>query len=429
MININKVTLFCIPAFLTIFTTYISRAPQNIATSILAVFSFMMFIQNKEAYFEFYNKNKLFFFSLILFFLIYSAVNFIHFGFDMELVYALKRNRWALYALFVIPSVVFALHYKKTQHDKDSFFFKFAFYSFAILFSIIFVSEILKVFFDISSVQELLTSDVYKIRASWTFNPIPFSKLSFFGVLLMTFFAAKITGTYNKTLAYLQIIMMLVLTALSQTRASWLGAMIALAFMVCILGAHRKFKLAVVGFLSLFVLIIGFTSLPFMSSRFLSSFSSNSFSNSYRIEHWVANSKLIADNFWLGVGNNRNRLEAVISPYLREETLLKYTNDKFKIFNGPHNEYLDVAAGGGAISLIFLLLCFFMPVLKLFNSLRSSYNLLAALSLGYLVFIYFTLIFDKISYTNWVTVVCCWVIAYLIDDSVEKEKINTAPKL
>lgn len=425
MININKVTLFCITAFLTILTTYISRAPQNIATSILAVFSFIMFMQNKEAYFEFYNKNKLFFFSLILFFLTYSAVSFIHFGFDMELIYALKRNRWALYALFIIPSAVFALDYKKTQHDRASSFFVFTFYSFSLLFSIIFVSEILKVFFDISSVQELLTSDVYKIRASWTFNPIPFSKLSFFGVLMMTFFAAKLSGKYSKILACVQIIIMLLLMALSQTRASWLGAMIALAFMVYILGVHRKFKLVLAGFLSLFVLVISFTSFPFMSSRFLSSFSSNSFSNSYRIEHWVANSKLIADNFWLGVGNNRNRLETVISPYLREETLLKYTSDKLMIFNGPHNEYLDVGAGGGAISLMFLMLCFFVPVLKLFNSLKSRYNLLATLSLGYLVFIYFTLVFDKISYTNWATVVCCWVIAYIIDDdNLEKNKIG-----
>ena len=429
MTNINKVTLFYIVVFLSVLTTFISRAPQNIATSILAAFSFVLFVQNKKAFVEFYLKNKLFFLSLLLFFLTYSIINFIHFGFSAELVYALKRNRWALYSLFIIPAIANFISETKISKEKTAVIQKLTFYSFAALFLIIFTSECLKFFYNIITVQDLLTSDVYKIRASWTYNPIPFSKLSFFGVLLMVFFATKLQKKYEIAIATVLAVMMLVLTVLSKTRASWLGALIALSLIVFVLILKKKVSYAIYGILVLVTLTASFISSPYMGNRLLSSFSLNSFSNSYRVEHWSANSKLILDNLLLGVGNNQNRKESVISPYLEEKALKKFTNNKLLIYNGSHNEYLDVAAGGGVVSLFFMLVCFLMPVIKLWQTLREKFNFLALLSLGYLAFIYFTLIFDKINYTNWVTVISCWMVAYLSvtssDLEIESEAGNT----
>jgi len=403
-------------SILTIFTAYINKGPQNIALAITTIFAIATFFNNKAQILNILKKNIFFFVSLFAFFIVYNLSSFIHFGLDKELAYSFKRTRWAILTILFIPAFIVSLkEVMKVQNSlKLQKLLKLFFYLFTVLFSLIFIDSLLKLFFQTAFISELISSNSFKDRASWTFNPIPFSKLSFFGVLIMSFFYLKLRGVWERYIALSQALIMLITTVLTQTRAAWLGVFVAFLCFSIIQVLKKQTKLIPI-LLGTFITVLALLIIsPTLNKRLTSTFTTKSFSNIYRIEHWKANAKLIYSNPLFGVGNNQNRKPSIMSPFLNEKPLNRYTKNEKRIFNHPHNEYLDIAAGSGILSLLLFLVCLFYPVYKLLKlSFLNKDELLPLLAFSYLGFYYFSIFFDKITYTNWVVLIACWTCALI----------------
>jgi O-antigen ligase len=174
-------------------------------------------------------------------------------------------------------------------------------------------------------------------------------------------------------------------------------------------------------FLAVFIITVAsLLSFKPLRERLSSSLDFNSFSIRYRLEHWKANTRLILEHPALGVGTSENRKKEVIGPFLDTRSLLKFTKDENKIYNGPHNEYLDVGASVGIIGLLLFLGCLFYPLLNYLVYFRLfDFSLVGILSLCFLIFMYATLIFDKINYTHWPLLIFSWALSFVV---LERER-------
>ena len=413
--------LFHLLFLINIFFIFFGKALYNISFVPLFILSLCYAFTFKKQVLEFFLKNKPFFLCVASFFIIYNLVNLFHLGLSNEFLYSIKRTRWCIYALVLLPCIKISFDPIKDYSFQRKIISLF-FYLSSLLFLIIFTDSILKVFYE----NPILSPERFMNVASWFYNPIAFSKITVFAAFLMLLFSRFMVHSYKKALAGFQVFMLIALTLLTQTRATWLGLILITFLFILVQLLYKRRKLAFMT-LTLYVFIFGGLTLSQSFREGLrSSFSTDSyFSNVYRLEHWKANLKLIADNPLLGVGNFQNTKESIISPYLNEAKLRYYTNDKKLIYKHAHNELLDLASAGGLVSLLPFILCLVLPLLKLSKialSFNSNIHWVHSMAFYYLVFLYFSsAFFDKISYTDWALVLVCWSIAFIAPKNLPED--------
>jgi len=252
-------------------------------------------------------------------------------------------------------------------------------------------------------------NNVFRGRAAWTYNPIPFSKLTFFACLAFGCLALNLKSKGEKRLSFVFSVLFLGITVATQTRASWLGVMLVAPLLFLLIKKSRVF-LAVLLVLAGLVLYSNPGGLVATRLQSIST-NSKSFSNTYRMEHWKANVRLLKDNYTLGVGYGANRKPKVIYRYLT-----RFTTDYSRMYGHPHNEYLDVLIGMGVFVFPLFLMILLFPLRQNYISIKKGrafehYNVLVFSSL-YLLFAFFTALFDKITLTSWFTILICWGLSF-----------------
>lgn len=424
-----------IMVFTLVFSMYINQAPFNLISIIFGIFSISLLLRNKNKSFKIYKSLKFFFISILTYFSLFVCINYYHFGSGKEFIYAIRRARWCLYALIFVPSIVLIFNDFFNRNifspEKKTKILKYFYISLFIVFTFIFIDSIGKLFFEKSYVASLLKSSntIYAgKRASWTFNPIPFSKLMFFSCALSTFFYLYFKKLNLNTLKHSAIYLLVInfiTFILTQTRASWLALLLIFP---CIFLFRKFAKVSINKTITLtiiFGIFILFNIKPnFLTQRFKSIYSSSSFSNTYRIEHWKANFELIKDNKLLGVGYASNRKPKTIAPYLK-----RFTNNKNKLYGHPHSEYIDIASGLGLPAFILFCLILFYPLAKNFYLLlringdtkKLFITRILVLCLCLQVFTIFTSFFDKINLITWTIIIINWAIVFFIDYFLKKE--------
>ncbi len=416
-----------------ILSMFVNQAPFNLVSIFFGVFSIFSIFKYKKQSLTILKPLKKFLFLIIIYFILFTLINFYHFGFNEDFVYAMRRLRWCLYAILFIPSIsILFSNFTKLQENKKLKIIKYFYLISSSLFILIFLDSLGKLFWDKSYLAIYLKSanTIYQgKRASWTYNPIPFSKLMFFACCLNTFFYLIFKKIKHNMYAYsaaLLLILNFTTFILTQTRASWLSLLLVLP---CLFLFRKFAKISInktVVLLLMFSLLIILNIKPnFISKRFSSIYSLNNFSNTYRIEHWKANIALSLDNKILGAGYAANRNPEVIDPYLK-----KFTGNTKKLYGHPHSEYLDILAGLGFPS--FIIFCFIMlyPFVKNFllllkingNHEKLFETRILVLCLCIQLFTLFTSFFDKINHTTWAIILINWSVLFYISNIIS---INT----
>lgn len=399
---------------LSVLTLYINQAPHNLAVTLLALFSVIYLASHFQEFILLIKKNLFFTAILIAYFLTYTFFNFYHFSRDLEgFLYAVKRSRWIFYSATLIPAAVLLFSDKITVSHKNIKMFKaIGFSFFTVILGLILWDSCSRLFQLGPSVSLFFKSSLnngFGTRASWTYNPIPFSKITFFGCLLFGCLALNLKSFFERSLSFIFSILFLGITIATQTRASWLGVILVVPLLFFLVKKSRGLVVA----LLIFSAMTFYFSPSGLVVRRLQTIGAgaSSFSNTYRMEHWKANALLLQDNFIIGVGYGANRKPEVISRYL-----VRFTKDTNLLYGHPHNEYLDVLVGVGGFSFLLFLMIILYPLKQNYTSIKKGlafehYNVLVFSSL-YLLFLFFTALFDKITLTSWFTVLLCWGISF-----------------
>ena len=400
--------------------------------TILVIACILNFTKNKNYYLHHYKKYRFFYTILTLLLLHFTLTNFIHFGISKNFLYSLKENRWILYTLLIIPSIHWLLDLPSLKNER---FFQ----SILMVFSILFISVSLFIFWD--SLLKLLTGEstlaihlsqtkfenpkLYGNRASWTYNPIFFSRLSYFFSLLflgLGFYYKNLTlrlTTLFLSLGFFSIVF------ISQTRASFLGVFISAMTVFVLIGIYKNKKK---GFaLCTIFLTINFLSLnlfPQIKQRTQTIYNGTSFSKDHRIELWKANLESIIDHPLLGIGNFENRKSKIMSDYLDTEKLSTKYQDK-RLYNHAHNTYLDIGSASGVPALILFIIVLLYPIYLILKRFKNQQdNLIDSLTLAFLLFITVVIFFDRVSYYNWLLVILAMGLAlrqkFIVDDELNE---------
>jgi hypothetical protein len=190
--------------FLYLITLFLNQAPHNIAVILFSIFGFYTILTNQNLSSTFVKENKAYISFLVSFLILFSAVNFYHFGLNKDFVYSLSRIRWTLYALILIPTTVIISKKIDFTHLKRVFYC-YLLPFFVLLSILIFIDSFTRTVFSEPSTSSWIKSninDVFGNRAAWTINPIPFSKLSFMATLIFGFFYLKSKQLLNKVLFF-----------------------------------------------------------------------------------------------------------------------------------------------------------------------------------------------------------------------------------
>lgn len=397
---------------------FVNHGPHNLVLA-LFVFTGLFFIAiSPLKSFKSYSKNRLFF-SLVLIYLIhYLMVNFYHLGWGGDFKFALERVRWAVYILLLFPlvsQIVESEIYKRSSFKR---LHHCIFGLIAVLLIVIISDSIHRAVFKGPLFLQLFSSKILEnpIRASWTYNAIPFSQLSFFASLVCLVFAAKMRLVDLKvaTLSWALSAGMFLTSILSQTRSTWLGVLV---FGLCLTFLYKKSR-KLVFVLAVIVLVpILFIENNFLKNRLISIGSRTSFSNRYRIEHWSANLKLSYNNLLIGVGYAQNKKPVVIDPYLS-----KFTDDSKMRYGHSHNEYIETLSGMGILSLLLYLGIFAVPLLSLLK--KKSLDFAQSIGVSYLVFIYFVAMFDVINFISWTCLTITWFFCLLYESPLNEDNLR-----
>jgi len=398
---------------------FVNHGPHNIFIALSALVGLTFILSNPKKHFQNYKKDRYFFMALFAYVIFYIFFNIYHLNTLEDLAFAFERVRWVSYAILIFPMVKQIIE-QKIYKDPSLFNFKFFILIAALLLSsLIFMDSISRVFYGqpfTASWFSNLSSHFYT-RASWTYNPIPFSQLSFFAGLLFLLSSWKVWMVRQKLALTFLItgVGMLVVTIFTQTRATWLGFLV---FGACLFILHKNSRKKLLILSSLMFLIISFSGENELKTRMYSITSMNKFSNVYRIEHWAANLKLAKGNLLTGVGYAENRKPAVIDPYLK-----KFTKKTHLLYGHSHNEYLDVLSGMGLASFFLFLFILAYPVLKLIRAPRKK-DLPIAVCISFLCFMYSSAFFDLIALTSWSTIIAAWYFCLLYKGSNDENSLR-----
>lgn len=397
----SKILIFLLS--LTFLSLFINQAPHNLTITILFLFTCLFGAINYKQFTEQLKRHSYFYVALGLYLIIYLLINTFHLGIGADLLYAVKRSRWIIFSLIcvpILPSVVFKN--KKAQ----SLFLKFVLIPLSLLCLLIIYDSFTRLVWMEASTSLWFKSSLqgaFSSRASWTYNAIPFSKMAVFSSGFL-FLASFFTTTKQRFFIRSISIAMFSVSILSLTRATWLSLFLC-APIILIYSKRIKILGPSLLFLIAFCALIGFS--PILKKRLSSISSTTSYSNKYRIEHWKANLKVLAANPFFGIGYAQNRLEKNMKPYMNE-----FHKDPRRVYGmHPHNEYLDVSVGMGIVSLLLFLLILSYPILyKLKTVGFYKLSLTEFLSSLFLVYIYLTAFFDKITLTSWSMILFCWAV-------------------
>jgi len=433
-------------AFFSIFAIFLNQAIYNTITAICWLFA-TFFLFNHYAFFKhFLQQYKKFYFLLIGYFALYFIINLYHLE-PNDFGYAMQRVRWLIYAAVFIPFGVYLIQHQTLTPYKNQYL---TFYLLCVaLTCLIAYDSYTRVLLGEASTAAWLKSSVNNlasVRASWTYNPIPFSQLAFFCALLFYSIFCLCKKNWLRYSALFLSLSMFSLIVFSQTRSAWVAAIIISPLFLFF---TKKKYLLISSILLFFVLIatlfISFQSNINLVSRFYS-IQETTESNTYRLEHWKANAKLSLDHPAIGVGYAQNRKKVVIVPYLN-----RFTEDESILYGHPHNEYLDISSGMGWLALVLFISIVGFPILLAFKLIRSrtpharprhlkqldsptqvlselAYTLVG-LAACYLIFVLIAAFFDKITLTVWSTIIVCWVVIFYYDYQLKYSKPATHPLL
>jgi len=398
---------FC-TLLLYLIALYVNHAPHNIFITLSALLGLTFLLSNPKKHFKNYKSDFYFFSALIAYAAFYVLFNIYHLKTLDDMAFALERVRWVVYALVVFPMVK-QIVVQKVYKDPSLLKFKaFILVLAMILTTLIFMDSISRVLYGQPFTAKWFSnlSSHFYTRASWTYNPIPFSQISFFAGVLFLLSSWKVWLTRQKIawVFLLAGIGMLIVTLFTQTRATWLGFLV---FGAALFVFHRQSRKKIIIFAGLAALAISLSGENELKTRMYSITSKSKFSNVYRKEHWAANLKLARENLFTGVGYAENRKPAVIDPFLK-----KFTKRTHLMYGHSHNEYLDVLSGMGLASFILFLFILAYPAVKLIRSNKRK-DLAAAACISFLCFIYSAAFFDLISLTSWSTIIAAWYFCLL----------------
>ncbi len=330
---------------LTLVGTYANQAPHNITMAIAVVFCVIYLFTVKAQLRQFFGQFKYFYLCLCLYFLFYIAINAYHFGLKDDFYYALQRIRWVLYLLIVLP--VFTI-FLADRWVKSRAYIRYIFLFFGLIVSMSVIDSFLRFFLETTWLIDFFgTSDFDVKRPGWIYNPILFSKISFFSSLIFFLLYYLSSSKAIKFAALLVAIGALSACILTQVRGAWL-AIILLLFLSCLFISRLRL-LSVVVLLSTSAAFLVFPDSEF-SERAKAAISMSNYSEQYRIQQWKANIQLVVNNPF-GVGYAANRKPEVLSEYLPKD---------FDV-GQPHNEYVDILAAVGFLGLLLFLLVLLIP--------------------------------------------------------------------
>jgi len=398
---------------------FVNHAPHNIFITLSGLVSLVFLLSNPKKHVKNYVEDRSFFIAILAYVAFYVFFNIYHLNTLKDLMFALERVRWVSYALVIFPMVKQILE-QEVYKDPDLLNFKYIFLTAAlVLSSLIFIDSFSRVMYGQPSTAKWFSnlSSSYYTRASWTYNPIPFSQLSFFASVGFLLTAWKLWSQKSKlafTLATTGV-GMLAVTLFTQTRSTWLSFAVFCASLFILNERSRKKIAALTCVVLLGVVFSGESELK---SRLYSITSQKKFSNVYRKEHWIANLKLAKENLLIGVGYAENRKPAVIDPYLK-----KFTEKKHLLHGHSHNEYLDVLSGMGLVPFVIFLFIFTYPLYKLIHSPFKN-ELPAAVFISFLFFMYSAAFFDLIALTSWSTLITAWYCCLLYKGSNDEDSLR-----
>ncbi len=435
-------------ASLAMLSIFFNQAAYNTINLLFLFFVIGLFIRYKATFQAIIQPYRGFFILLISYFLLYQAINLYHLNLA-DYWYAFKQSRWLLYAAFLVPLGIFL--FQDGIPARQRRFGGYFYLACALLAGLIMYDSFTRLaFHEVSTALWFKTSSLHTTgsRVSWTYNPIPFSQLAFFAALLFyaVFYSSKHRGLHYISLGLC--LGMLTIVAFSQTRGSWLAwiAMSGILFFF-----FKKTSVFIVTVFFAIILSAETLTEYKLLQRLLSipDITSNT-SNTARLDFWRANSKLSANHPWLGVGYAANLKPEVIDPHLR-----RFTENESVLYQHPHNEYLDQLSGMGGPALILFISILFWPMVlawqllqrpppglpvlwldirKKWSPTRSQQNTLteqqyhvAALALGYLVFLLVTACFDQLTLTSYSTMIFCWGLIFYLHDQLRQSDTMVQP--
>ena len=425
-------------AFFSIFAIFLNQAIYNTITVICWLFATFFLFKQKAFFKHFIQQYKIFYFLLIGYFALYLIINLYHLE-PHDFGYAIQRVRWLIYAAVFIPFGTYLIQHQALAPYKNQYLI---FYLLCVVLTcLIAYDSYTRVLLGEASTAAWFKSSVNNlasVRASWTYNPIPFSQLAFFCALLFySIFCLCKKNWLSYSALYLSLAM-LSIVVFSQTRSAWLAA-ITISPLLFIY--TKKLRLFVPGSILFFIMVSNFFLDLDLTGRLISITEQTS-SNTYRLEHWKANAKLSLDHPVMGVGYAQNRKKAVIDPYL-----YRFTEDENILYGHPHNEYLDISSGMGLLALLLFISIVGFPLRLAFKLIQPrtphdrprhlkppdsptqvlselAYTLVG-LAACYLIFVLIAAFFDKITLTVWSTIIVCWVVIFYYDYQLKCPKLVT----
>jgi|GEM_PF-3232371 len=409
---------FC-TLLLYLIALFINHGPHNIFIALSALTGLTFVLSNPKKHFSNYIEDKHFFLALLAYVGFYILFNLYHLNTFDDLVFAFERVRWVSYALLIFP-MTRQIVIQRVYKDPSLLKFKYLFLTAALFLStLIFADSISRVLYGQPFTAKWFSnlSTHYYTRASWTYNPIPFSQLSFFASVIFFLAAWKLwTNRFKLAVVFLTTgAGMLAVTLFTQTRATWLSFILFLGSLFLF---HKRSRQKISTFAFAMVLMISLSGENELKTRLKSISSQTKFSNVYRKEHWIANLKLAKENLVTGVGYAENRKPAVIDPYLK-----KFTKKTHLLYGHSHNEYLDVLSGMGAAAFLIFLFILAYPVITLICS-RKEKDLPMAACISFLCFIYSAAFFDLISLTSWSTIIVAGYFCLLYKNFTHEDNIR-----
>ncbi len=373
----------------------------RVSEALLVLSSLFTFLLNKEQIKPIYKASKNFYFTLILFFTLSTLVGLYHFGLSKDLVFQLKKMRWVLYAITILPALV----YTKTYIDSDVKLQKRLTTGLHILYyiSIFIIFEVLsKQYLNFSFFEENPKFHMFKGRASWTYNPNTFSRISLFFSFLFILTSTFERSKLHKYLALILSALFFYITLISYSRALWLGLAVAAFLLLLKLISYNKKS-----FLLFLTLFLGATIFFFSSTKNLKRLKSiqntTQFSIQHRLQLWRANIGYIKSSPFVGIGYGENKKKKRLLNSFDEDFKTKYKRLGSFLITSPHNEYLDVAASFG-LPVLFLFIFFLFKVLIYYFKCSSinHKHLQHLLALLFLSTFAIAICFDSIGYDNWI---------------------------
>jgi len=409
---------FC-TLLLYLIALFINHGPHNIFIALSGLIGLVFISLDPKKHIRNYFEDKNFFLALLGYVGFYILFNLYHLNTFDDIVFAFERVRWVSYALLIFP-MTRQIVIKKVYKDPSLIKFKYLFLAAALLLSVlIFADSVSRVLYGQPFTAKWFSnlSTHYYTRASWTYNPIPFSQLSFFASVIFFLAAWKLwTSRFKVAVTFLTTgAGMLAVTLFTQTRATWLSFILFLGSLFLF---HKRSRQKISTFAFAMVLMIALSGENELKTRLRSIASQTKFSNVYRKEHWIANLKLAKENLVSGVGYAENRKPAVIDPYLK-----KFTKKTHLLYGHSHNEYLDVLSGMGAASFLIFLFILSYPVVTLIRSTKDK-DLPVAACISFLCFIYSAAFFDLISLTSWSTIIAAWYFCLLYKNFEDEDNLR-----